>query len=101
VPQARGDNGTRSGRFKALLGSGIDWVVFQAIQTAAAESSRRGVNVEKCRIEAFESDERLIVGFGNADSSHQWAGCPPGPCRCFQVELAKDGRTVLSAGFSQ
>lgn len=101
APQSHGDHRTRSGTFKALLGSGIEWAVFHAIQAAAAESSRRGVNIEKCWITAFESDDRLMVGFGNPDPSHQVAGCPPGPCRCFHVELTKDGRTVLGAGFSQ
>jgi len=74
---------------------------FLAIQAAAAEGSRRGMKLEQCRIEAVESDERLVVIFGNHDPSHKWRGCPPGPCTCFEVELTKDGLRLIGAHFSK
>ena len=94
-------HGTSSGPIKTLLGSGIEWAVVRAIQTAAAEASHHDVNVEKCQIQAVEWNEHLIVLFSNPDPSHQWRGCPSGPCRCYEVELTKDGRTVLKAHFSR
>jgi hypothetical protein len=87
---------------KDLLGpDGIDWNTSLAIQAAAAEASRRGVKVENCRIKAAEEGELLFVMFGNPNPSYRWRGCPPGPCRCFDVELAKDGLRVLKAYFSR
>lgn len=94
-------HGTSPGPFKTLLGPGINWAVFQAIQTAAAEASHHDVNVEKCQIQALEWNERLVVLFSNPDPSHEGRGCPPGPCHCYEVELTKDGRTVLKAHFSK
>jgi hypothetical protein len=90
------------GPMKTLLGpDGIDWSTFLAIQTAAAEASRRGVKLERCRIEAMDSGERLLVSFGNPDPTHRWMGCAPGPCTCFDVKLAKKDLRVLGAHFSR
>ena len=85
-----------------LIGEpGIEWNTFLAIQAAAAEASRNGVKLKNCRIYAAQRGESLFVMFGNPNPSYHWRGCPPGPCICFDVELAKDGLRVLKAHFSR
>jgi hypothetical protein len=87
---------------KVLLDEpGIEWNTFLAIQAAAAEASRHRVKIENCRIKAAEEGELLVVMFGNPNPSYRWRGCPPGPCRCFDVELAKDGLRVVKAYFGR
>jgi hypothetical protein len=98
------DAGDRSmpTQMKDLLGpDGIDWNSFLAIQAAADEASRKGVKVEKCRIRAVEEDTEVIVWFTNVPKNPYVRGCPPGPCRCFAVEFAKDGLRVLKAHFTK
>ncbi len=80
---------------------GIDWATVQALQTAGAEATRRGVAPEACRIRVVEWRDRLVVLFGNATDSVEWRGCPPGPCECFEVEVTRDGRRVLRAAFTR
>jgi hypothetical protein len=102
VNQADGGQRSMPTPMKELLGEpGIDWNTFLAIQAAAAEASRKGVKLKNCRIYAAEWGESLFVMFSNSDPSHEWMGCPPGPCTCFDVELAKDGLRVLKAHFSR
>ena len=102
--QTSSDGGQRSAQtpMKDLLGEpGMEWNTFLAIQAAAAEASRQGVKIESCRIKAAEQGEALFVMFSNPDPTHHWMGCPPGPCQCFDVELAKSGLRVLNAHFSK
>jgi hypothetical protein len=88
--------------FKPLLGpDGIDWNTFAALTIAAAEATRQGVKVENCRVQAVEWNDKLGVIFTNADPSHSWQGCPPGPCTCFEVHLTKKNSRVLKAHFSR
>jgi hypothetical protein len=95
-------NHAGSAGLKMHLGSeGIAWSTFLAMQTAAAEASRRGVKVDQCRIFVAEWGERLMVAFLNPDTSGGWQGCPPGPCLCLEVDLTKDGVHVLEAHFSR
>lgn len=90
------------GPFKPLLGpDGIDWSTLAALEIAAAEAARRGVKLEACRVQAVEWNDEIGVVFTNADPSHGWQGCPPGPCTCFEVHLTKKDPRVLRAGFSR
>ncbi len=92
---------TTGSRRDLLPPDGIDWATFQALQTAAAEATRKGPTPEACRIQVTEWGNRLLVTFDNAAASTGWKGCAPGPCKCFEVEVARDGRQVLRAAFTR
>ncbi len=80
---------------------GIDWATAQALQAAAAEATRRNVSPESCRIHVSQWGDHLIVLFDDGRRPAGWKGCPPGPCRCFEVGVTRDGGRVLRAAFSR
>jgi hypothetical protein len=89
--------GTRS-RVKAesVLGRSL-----RAIDVALAEATRKGLDVESCELAVLEGlDGNLMVGFTSANAAGS-TGCPPGPCRCFQVSIDRSTLRVLDSGLSQ
>lgn len=81
---------------------GIEWRTFTAIQAAVTEANRKGMKPEICKIWAVEDAEDLAVVFTNPQPPGQRVtGCPPGPCRCFEVLLDRNSLEVKSALYSK
>ncbi|HYD39537.1 MAG TPA: hypothetical protein VEB43_01815 [Anaeromyxobacter sp.] len=92
---------------------GMEWRAFLAIQAAAKEASRQKRYLEACRIHVFELKDLLVVSFTNSTTSLDPApslapapslrhrGCAPGPCPCWEAELAKTDLRVVRAYFTR
>jgi hypothetical protein len=89
-----------------LLGpDGISMRTFEAIQLAVREMARQGHRIAECRIHVWEQKDSLSVSFTppraldppwSSDGTVTY-GCPPGPCSCWEVDLAPADLRVLAS----
>lgn len=80
---------------------GLEWRTVRAIQVAATEAARTGVDPEVCLVKAMEDSEFVDVWFTNRAESPFVRGCPSGPCRCFEVRMARGTLQVIRSNYSR
>jgi hypothetical protein len=98
-----GKNGAPAvGPFRDLVTpEGLEWRTVLAIQVAATEAERQGVKPDACRVLANEDGENVTVAFTNPNPGGEARGCPPGPCRCFEVRMQRSTLRVVGSNYSR
>ena len=96
------DGGPAAGPYRDLVTpDGLEWRTVRAIQVAATKATQKGVKPDACRVLAHEDGENVVVLFTNPNPGWEARGCPPGPCRCFEVRMERSTLRVVRSNYSR